>query len=163
LPQPTAAQFFQTVNAFQPSAAIKASVELGVFTAIGAGCGTAEALAARCQASVKGTRVLCDFLVIHQFLTKEGDRYGLAPDAAMEAEPDGTTDTHILDKPYRWESWAAPKGKDGMRDSLFKVMRQGEELSLVTRSSDGQMRFLANMASKMNDSWALGGFLAPSV
>jgi type I restriction enzyme M protein len=28
-------------------------------------------------------------------------------------------------------------GKDGMRDPRFKVMHQGEELSLVTRSSDG--------------------------
>ena len=41
-------------------------------------------------------------------------------------------------------------GKDGMRDPRCKVMHQGEELSLVTRSSDGQMLFLANMASKMN-------------
>jgi hypothetical protein len=24
--------------------------------------------------------------------------------------------THILDKPYQWESWAAPKGKDGKLD-----------------------------------------------
>ena len=53
-----------------------------MFTAIGAGFETAEALAARCHASVKGIRILCDFLVIHQFLTKQGDRYGLAPDAA---------------------------------------------------------------------------------
>ncbi|HEX2522184.1 MAG TPA: class I SAM-dependent methyltransferase [Terriglobia bacterium] len=81
--QPTPARFFQTVNAYQQSAAIKASIELGVFTAVGEGHETAEALAARCSASVKGMRVLCDFLVIHQFLTKEGDRYGLAPDAAM--------------------------------------------------------------------------------
>jgi hypothetical protein len=29
-------------------------------------------------------------------------------------------------------------------------MHQGEELSLVTRSSDGQMLFLANLVSKMN-------------
>jgi hypothetical protein len=28
-------------------------------------------------------------------------------------------------------------GKDGMRDPRFKVMHNGEELSLVTRSSDG--------------------------
>ena len=24
--------------------------------------------------------------------------------------------TYILDKPYRWETWAAPKGKDGKLD-----------------------------------------------
>ena len=83
MPQPTPARFFQAINSYQQSAAIKTSIELGVFTAIGEGCETAEALAARCEASVKGMRILCDFLVIHQFLTKQGDRYGLAPDAAV--------------------------------------------------------------------------------
>ena len=51
-------------------------------------------------------------------------------------------------------------GKDGMRDPRFKVMHEGEELSLVTRSSDGQMLFLVNMASKMNHSSALGSRIA---
>ena len=51
-------------------------------------------------------------------------------------------------------------GKDGMRDPRFKVMHNGEELSLVTRSSDGQMLFLANMASKMNGKSALGSRIA---
>jgi type I restriction enzyme M protein len=51
-------------------------------------------------------------------------------------------------------------GKDGMRDPRFKVMHQSEELSLVTRSSDGQMLFLANMASKMNPKSALGSRIA---
>lgn len=51
-------------------------------------------------------------------------------------------------------------GKDGMRDPRFKVMHKGEELSLVTRSSDGQMLFLANMASKMNGKSALGSRIA---
>ena len=83
MPQPTPGRFFQAVNSYQQSAAIKSSIELGVFTAIGAGCETAEALAARCHTSVKGMRILCDYLVIHEFLTKQGDRYGLAPDAAL--------------------------------------------------------------------------------
>ena len=47
-----------------------------------------------------------------------------------------------------------------MRDPRFKVMHEGEELSLVTRSSDGQMLFLVNMASKMNHSSALGSRIA---
>ena len=51
-------------------------------------------------------------------------------------------------------------GKDGMRDPRCKVMHQGEELSLVTRSSDGQMLFLANMASKMNHDTPLGSRIA---
>ena len=83
MPQPTPAHFFHAVNSYQQAVAIKTSIELGVFTAIGEGCETAEALAARCHASVKGMRILCDYLVIHEFLTKRSDRYGLAPDSAM--------------------------------------------------------------------------------
>ena len=34
---------------------------------------------------------------------------GLEQDRADEAALEGKTYTHILDKPYRWETWAAPK------------------------------------------------------
>jgi type I restriction enzyme M protein len=51
-------------------------------------------------------------------------------------------------------------GKDDIRDPRFKVMLDGEELSLVTRSSDGQLLFLANMVSKMNNASALGSRIA---
>jgi type I restriction enzyme M protein len=70
----------------------------------------------------------------------------------------------MLSNPPYGKSWKkdleAMGGKDGMRDPRFKVMHNGEELSLVTRSSDGQMLFLANMASKMNARSALGSRIA---
>ena len=34
---------------------------------------------------------------------------GFEQDRAMEAQLDGKKYTFILDKPYRWENWAAPK------------------------------------------------------
>jgi type I restriction enzyme M protein len=40
----------------------------------------------------------------------------LEADKAMEAELNGKKYAGILDKQYRWESWAAPKGKDGKLD-----------------------------------------------
>jgi len=40
----------------------------------------------------------------------------LEQDKSTEAALDGKKYTHILDAPYRWESWAAPKGKDGKLD-----------------------------------------------
>ncbi len=40
----------------------------------------------------------------------------LEADKATEAALSGKKYTYILDKPYRWESWAAPKGKDGKID-----------------------------------------------
>ena len=40
----------------------------------------------------------------------------LETEKATEAGLIGKGYGHILDKPYRWESWAAPKGKDGRID-----------------------------------------------
>lgn len=41
---------------------------------------------------------------------------GLEQDKAMEAELEVKKYSFILDTPYRWESWAAPKDKDGKLD-----------------------------------------------
>jgi type I restriction enzyme M protein len=41
---------------------------------------------------------------------------GLEEDKATEAALNGKKYSYILDKPYRWVSWAAPKGKDGKLD-----------------------------------------------
>jgi len=41
---------------------------------------------------------------------------GLEQDRADEAGLAGKRYTYILEKPYRWEAWAAPKGKDGTLD-----------------------------------------------
>jgi SAM-dependent methyltransferase len=80
--QPSPLLFFETITAYQRSEALKAAIELDVFTAIGEGNQTAAALAERCKASPRGTRILCDYLVVIGFLQKEGDRYRLTPDSA---------------------------------------------------------------------------------
>ncbi|HEV7867484.1 MAG TPA: type I restriction-modification system subunit M N-terminal domain-containing protein [Chthoniobacteraceae bacterium] len=41
---------------------------------------------------------------------------GLEQDKAMEGGLGGKPYTYILDAPYRWESWAAPKSQDGKLD-----------------------------------------------
>ena len=80
-----------------------------------------------------------------------------------DAFPAQEFDFMLANPPYG-KSWKKDLkdmgGKDGMRDPRFKVMHNGHELSLVTRSSDGQMLFLANMVSKMNDKSALGTRIA---
>src|SRR5207249_5484753 len=40
----------------------------------------------------------------------------LEQDKSTEAALEDKKYTYILDKPYRWESWAAPKDKDGKLD-----------------------------------------------
>jgi type I restriction enzyme M protein len=70
----------------------------------------------------------------------------------------------MLSNPPYGKSWKKDLetlgGKEGMRDRRFTVRHEGEQLSLVTRSSDGQLLFLANMASKMNHDTPLGSRIA---
>jgi ubiquinone/menaquinone biosynthesis C-methylase UbiE len=86
-PQPTApptpALLFDTLTAHQRTEAIKTGIELGLFTEIAHGKTTAAEIAKACDASERGTRILCDFLVIIGFLTKHNGAYGLTPDSAM--------------------------------------------------------------------------------
>ncbi len=81
--QPTPALLFDTLNAHQRTEAIKAAIELSLFTAIARGKTSAKEIAEACAASERGTRILCDYLVIIGFLTKQDGRYGLTPDSAM--------------------------------------------------------------------------------
>lgn len=80
---PSPELFFETANAFQRTAALRAAVELNLFTAIGEGQQTAQEIAERVEASARGVRILCDYLVIIGLLTKEGGRYQLTRDAAV--------------------------------------------------------------------------------
>ena len=73
---------FETLNAYQQTAALRAAIALDIFTKIGEGTGTFPALAKRCEATERGIRILCDYLVVHGFLTKHNDRYALTDDSA---------------------------------------------------------------------------------
>lgn len=80
-----------------------------------------------------------------------------------DAFPARVFDFMISNPPYG-KSWKkdleAMGGKKEMKDPRFQVSHGGEVLPLVTRSSDGQMLFLANMASKMNHTSPLGSRIA---
>jgi 2-polyprenyl-3-methyl-5-hydroxy-6-metoxy-1,4-benzoquinol methylase len=81
--QPTPERFFNAVNAYEQTEAMKAAVELEIFTAIAEGNTTAATIGQRCGAAERGVRILCDFLTIHDFLAKQGEQYALAPDSAL--------------------------------------------------------------------------------
>jgi len=76
-------EIFLTINAFHRSAALKSGIELGVFTKIAGGNKTVKEIAAACDASERGTRILCDSLAVLGFLTKANDEYDLRADAAV--------------------------------------------------------------------------------
>jgi ubiquinone/menaquinone biosynthesis C-methylase UbiE len=81
--KPTPERIFNTLNAYEETAALKTAIELDVFSAIGEGAGTAAALAARLAVAERGVRILCDYLTTQGFLTKDGNRYALTPESAM--------------------------------------------------------------------------------
>ena len=56
----------------------------------------------------------------------------LEQDRADEAKLDGKKYTYILDKQFRWESWAAPKGKDGKLDH-YKALTGDDLRDFVDR------------------------------
>jgi 2-polyprenyl-3-methyl-5-hydroxy-6-metoxy-1,4-benzoquinol methylase len=73
--EPTPELFVDAVFSYQKTAAIRAAVGLGVFTAICSGADEVEGLAEKTGASPRGIRILCDYLTVQGFLEKTGDRY----------------------------------------------------------------------------------------
>jgi hypothetical protein len=78
---------FEMVNAHQRSSALKAAIDLDVFRAVGEGPGDVASIARHCAASERGTRILCDFLVINGVLAKEDGRYKNTPSSAAFLDP----------------------------------------------------------------------------
>jgi len=83
---------------------------------------------------------------------------------ANDAFPSREFDFMLSNPPYG-KSWKSDLermgGKGGIKDPRFLIEHAGDpEYSLVTRSSDGQMLFLANMLSKMKHGARLGSRIA---
>src|SRR5437773_107150 len=81
--QPSPDLFFDTVTAYQKTAALKAAVDLNLFTVIADGPLTAAEVAGRCNAAARSTRILCDYMTVLGFLKKSDGRYALTPDSAV--------------------------------------------------------------------------------
>ena len=81
-----------------------------------------------------------------------------------DAFPSREFDFMLSNPPYG-KSWKSDLermgGKDAVKDPRFLIEHAGDsEYSLITRSSDGQMLFLANMLSKMKRGTTLGSRIA---
>jgi ubiquinone/menaquinone biosynthesis C-methylase UbiE len=76
-------RIFETLRAFQETAALKSAIELGVFTAVAEGAASPSEIASKCQASERGIRILCDGLVTSGLLLKHDSVYENTPDATV--------------------------------------------------------------------------------
>jgi 2-polyprenyl-3-methyl-5-hydroxy-6-metoxy-1,4-benzoquinol methylase len=72
-----------TVLGHYRTSAIKAAVELDVFTAIAEGAEDAAAIGKRTGAAERGIQALADYLTVMGFLEKTGSRYKLTPSSAV--------------------------------------------------------------------------------
>ncbi len=79
---PSPVHIFETLTAYQDTAALKAAIELDLFSAIDGNGATAAELATRSNAAERGLRILCDYLTVLGFLEKKADRYHLTKDSA---------------------------------------------------------------------------------
>jgi 2-polyprenyl-3-methyl-5-hydroxy-6-metoxy-1,4-benzoquinol methylase len=84
---PNPGLIFETFSMYQRTAALKAAIELDVFTAIAKGNKNPEEIAKAVGASTsnksRGVRILCDYLTMMGLLSKEGEQYSLGMDATI--------------------------------------------------------------------------------
>ena len=112
---PTGAPFtpaivFELLQAHQRTAALRAAIELDVFRAVGQGPGDVASIARHAQASERGIRILCDFLVVCGLLLKQDGRYQHTPTSAAFLDPTSpsclASVAHFLSRPELLEPYA---------------------------------------------------------
>ena len=145
--QPSPQLFFQTINAHQRTEALKAAIELEVFTAIGEGNTTAAEIAKRCQTSERGMRILCDYLTIMEMLIKQGDRYALTLDSATFLDKRSPaylgSATEFLCSPMMFENTKS------IADAVRKGGTVMEEEGTVSTENPVWVKFARGMAPLM--------------
>src|SRR5262245_14068991 len=82
-PKPSPELIFSSLIVYQNAFALKAAIELDLFTAIAEGATDAASLAKRVNAAERGVRILADGMTVQGFLRKENGKYSLSPDSAL--------------------------------------------------------------------------------
>jgi hypothetical protein len=147
---PTPERFWQVLTGFQMTAALKAAIDLAVFTKIAEGNKTAASIASATGSAERGIRILCDTMTVLGFLTKQGNEYSLADDAALFLDKNspaylGSMIDFIL----------GPTQKRGF-DDLTNAVRQGGSTVTGDGSVDPESPMWATFARSMT------GMMMPS-
>lgn len=143
----TPERIFQAANAFQLSQALISALELNVFSALAEGHTDAKQLALRCQASERGCRILCDFLTIHGLLTKNEDRWGLSPEAAMFL--DRKSPAYMGDVMHFLNSPDMVRAYEGLSNAVRKGGTILNDQGTITPENPLWVNFARNMTSMM--------------
>ena len=94
---------------------------------------------------------------------EEAENFSYGSTLSADGFPSREFDFMLSNPPYG-KSWKNDLekmgGKADMKDPRFGVNHRGEDLSLMTRSSDGQLMFLVNKLAKMKERTPLGSRIA---
>ena len=142
--RPSPEHIFGVLTAFQNSAALKAAIELDIFTAIADGADRANVIAQRVNAAERGVRILCDYMTIQGFLTKTDDRFALTQESAIFLNRHSTAYMGTLANFLASES--SKKNFDDLTESVKKggtTVAQGDN---TKPNDDFWVTFARNMA-----------------
>lgn len=139
----TPERIWQIITGYQMTAAIKAAIELGVFTHIAEGKTTSAAVAEASGSAERGIRILCDTMAVLGFLGKSGDQYSLAEDSALFLNQNspaylGSVTDFIL----------SPQQTRGL-DNLTAAVRNGGAVADENASLDPESPMWATFARSM--------------
>ena len=94
---------------------------------------------------------------------EEAENFSYGSTLSADGFPAREFDFMLSNPPYG-KSWKNDLekmgGKGDIKDPRFSVSHRGEDLSLITRSSDGQLMFLVNKLAKMKEKTPLGSRIA---
>ena len=140
---------WDTLNAYQRTAALRAAIDLDLFTAIGGGNNTAAALALACTASERGIRILCDYLTVIGLLSKSSDGYFLSSTSAAFLDRRSPAAMNSVSRFVN-----SPKLMAGF-DNLAETVRQGTtqlpQEGCIAKEYDGWVTFSEAMTPLMRD------------
>jgi cyclopropane fatty-acyl-phospholipid synthase-like methyltransferase len=81
--RPTPEHIFNTLGAYQQTFALRAAIELDIFSAIADGATDLAALATKTGAAERGLQTLCNYMTVLGFLTKQGTNYALSQESSI--------------------------------------------------------------------------------
>ena len=132
------------VLGFQQTAAIKAAIELDLFSQLAKSNNTAEGLGKGTGAAVRGIRILCNYLTACGHLEKQGDEYRLTPSTAMFLDRSSPSCISSV-----VEFLAAPEMIGRFLDDPASYVRNGGSIGLANNAPDHPIwvKFARAMAS----------------
>jgi ubiquinone/menaquinone biosynthesis C-methylase UbiE len=130
--RPSPERYLEAIGGYQRTWAMKAALELDVFTAIGEGASDLERIAKTVGAAPRGVRALVNYLVGLGFLTKTDETYALTPDSAAfldRRSPTFLGDTALF--------YASPFLLSGFAHTTQAVRRGGSDPSTIDSMAPG--------------------------